>query len=144
MIIEGVTLAYIAGIIDGEGSIIIHRRVPRKGLGQLKVVVSNTNRDLLEFLQFYFNGSICSSKAHLKYPKNKPCHQWTVSCHQALPLLEMIFPYLRIKRPQAEIAIAYQKAKTSRGTKNLTEEQRALDEVRRIMVASLNKKGGEQ
>ena len=134
-------LAYMAGMIDGDGSIVISTNKSRKSLaGQMKACACNSNKDVLLFMQLHFGGYICASNSHLKYPWQKPQYQWTVASQKALVFLEAISPFLRIKKAQAEIAMTFQRQRRNKGCK-LTEEEKAVAEAQRIVMAKLNKKG---
>ncbi len=130
-------LAYTAGIIDGEGSIglYIHRG---KGDYVLRVEVGNTNEWLIQWLKFAFGGS---TRLHSGQPENhKPLWCWQIQGVKALGFLELVYPYLRLKKPQAGVAIEFQKVR--RGTGNhLTEGELAVAEAQRIVMTGLNKKG---
>jgi len=134
-------LSYTAGIIDGEGSICIGRhksKTNRSGYQiDLRVVVSNTNEWLCNWLQFQFDGSVHLSHRRSS-PKQKPAYQWCVASKKAYLFLEQVSPYLQLKRQQAELAMTFQKRKF-RG--NQTDEQVALDEANKILMNSYNKRG---
>ena len=139
MIIGDTILAYMAGIVDGEGSIIIYRRKSKKykpKVGQMKVVVSNTDRTLMDFLQLYFGGSIATDRH-----REKPCYLWTVASKKALCFLEAIEPFIRVKKLQAQVAIEFQHKRLGQGCRP-TEEGVAVAEAQRIIMQGLNKKGG--
>ena len=132
---------YTAGILDGEGSImIIKSRNPTARRGytyQLKVVVVNTNEWLCRWLQMQYVGTIQYKKS--KRPQEKDIYEWRIVSTQAKRFLEYIIPYLIIKRAQAEVAIRFQTGR-KRGTPR-TEEQDTVDEAERIIMRSLNSKG---
>ncbi|KKM95820.1 hypothetical protein LCGC14_1184420 [marine sediment metagenome] len=93
--------AYTAGIVDGEGCILITRA--RRNL-QLRVVVSNTNLEVLERLQLNYRGSVHVRKI---YEPRKQIYDWAVSGPDATELLRQIIPYLIIKEKEAKIAVQY-------------------------------------
>lgn len=90
--------AYIAGIIDGEGTITIERRSGR-ATSTPAVYVASTDRELLEWLESRLGGCIC------KRPKRSEHHKlswdWKLRGDSALALLADVRPYLRIQRRQA-------------------------------------------
>jgi hypothetical protein len=104
--------AYVAGFIDGEGCISISRREYIKRtptpIYTLTVAVVSTNRDVLEYCRNLTNlGAVMLGGL----PRKDSHHQefsWRISSRQAIDLLQLILPYLRIKREQADIAIAFQ------------------------------------
>ncbi len=95
--------AYAAGIIDGEGCIQITRS--RRNL-HLRVMVSNTNLEVLEWLQLNYGGSICAHKTYALTPRKK-IYDWTAAGPNATELLEKILPFLIIKEREARIAVQY-------------------------------------
>jgi hypothetical protein len=124
VIVEGLdshTLAYIAGIFDGEGSIVIGVRKPDGIKHQspshfLQVGITNTNRLLIEWLLATCGGHI-SDNSHAKSRAGQlPCWAWRVIGWDALQFLEKILPYLRIKTEQAIFAIQFQRKTQGRRT----------------------------
>ena len=88
-----VDAAYIAGIIDGEGTISLTRR-HRNENRQLEISVSNTDLSLLLFLKRCVGAGRIANKR--TYGSNHtPSAAYIVSNRQALRLLEQVCPYLR-------------------------------------------------
>lgn len=104
-------LAYVAGIIDGEGSIgiAIHKSPSCKRGYTLELCVQVTSSDdwLCQWLRFGFGGSL---NHHLNI-HGTPMTHWTIVARKAAEFLRLILPYLMIKKPQAEIAINFQSNK---------------------------------
>lgn len=84
--------AYIAGLVDGEGTIALTRKHARDNR-QLVISISSTERPILDFVQTSLGvGKITrkrTSRAH-----HRPGLTYTVANRQALALLEQIHPYL--------------------------------------------------
>lgn len=134
---KGNDLAYAAGIIDGEGSIGFRGFGKRdKPFHAIWVRVSNTNEWLVKWLQFNFGGTVRKAKS---LPQRKDMWLWTIRTRQALHFLELIVPYLKIKRPQAEIAIQFAKARNY-GRKR-TDEEIAVEQAQAILMRQYNKRG---
>ena len=132
-------LAYTGGLIDGEGYIGI-RKVKSKAARAgyclaLKVHITNTNEWLIKWLHFQFGGSVYHHRRNAPY---KDDWQWCVQTAQALKFLGLIVPYVKIKRPQAELAIQFGKR---RGHSYKSDEERAIDEAQKILIQSYNRKG---
>jgi len=105
--------AYIAGLIDGEGSISLTRKHVRENR-QLVVTISNTERPILEFvLQTVGAGKITSkrtSRAH-----HRPGLTFAISNRQALSLLAQVHPFLRsYKRARSALVLSSYVALTPR------------------------------
>lgn len=123
-----VELAYIAGIVDGEGCIGIHRQrmysqrlIHKSKLRawqsehhkgddvctyRSSIAVSNTNRSVLEYIKSLMGGTI-HPIIH-NHPKWRDSWEWRVSTKQAYGVAKRLLPYLQIKRKQAELLIIYQ------------------------------------
>jgi len=129
-------LSYLAGIIDGEGSIGIHNENGKpKGM---RLTVGNTDPRLIIWLKETFGGSSYPDR-HRK-ANWKESWKWTISTQQAAALLEQVLPWLRLKREQAEIGIAFQRLMVRGGaprTPEVAEETRAMKEA----ITILNKRG---
>jgi hypothetical protein len=93
--------AYLAGIVDGEGSIRVRyaKDVGPNGVFRCELTVSNTNMDLISMLIHKYGGSIAAV--------NPTCRQWRMTGQKALPILKSILPYLIVKRRHCELAIEY-------------------------------------
>ena len=135
-----VDIAYVAGIVDGEGCIGLNiNKIGERGSYRIKISVSNTNEWLCQWLYLSFGG--CVSKSQ-KAGNRKLQWQWFISGNKALSCLNTIYPYLHIKRAQAEIAIKYQSNRChKRGRRQSVREDNVLAEAQYILMASLNKKG---
>ena len=79
--------AYCAGIIDGEGSILIEQK---KAPG---ISVTNTSLAMLEYLQSLFGGSIRKQKTYK--PHHKPAWIWSITYDRALRMIDCILPYMK-------------------------------------------------
>ena len=134
---ENTELAYIAGIVDGEGSIAISRA--RRGGHTtyfVSVSVSNTVHWLLEWLKFNFGGCIVQLK---KPPQQKEAWEWKLSRGPGMRFVKAILPYLLLKKAQADLAIKFQERKGPPGPK--TDEEKALEEADWVLMHSYNKRG---
>jgi len=97
--------AYIAGFFDGEGCLHISKKM-RKNQGKnycysLKSVISNTKLEPLKYIKIFFGGSI--SKQNRKI-NQKDIYFLQMNIKSTINLLKNIYPYLRIKKEQANVA----------------------------------------
>lgn len=104
------TLAYLAGLIDGEGSIgIVMKRYPqphRHPTHYPILNVANTHQPTIEWLHNLFGcGGLYSPQP--KSIWHKPIWIWHAQSNDAGRILHMVFPYLRIKQAQARIALDF-------------------------------------
>ena len=98
------TAAYIAGLVDGEGTITLtaqHRGENRR----LVVSISNTELPLLEYVRQHVGvGQITSKRTYNR--KHSPSYTYVVTSRQALTLLGQLVPYLRsYKARRAHLAL---------------------------------------
>ena len=134
-------LAYLAGILDGEGSIQIRKRKDKgMRLGfcyQLVVNIANTNEWLVRWIHLNFGGLLYKNRIPAAHYKQ--VYQWSVSSNKAKFVLESLLPYLKIKKPQAEIALQFQSQKiVNSGGKIKPTEAIALEDAQRILIQSYN------
>lgn len=98
-------LAYIAGIVDGEGCIQAWSGTSKKeGLKRynINVIIDMSEKSALELAQALWGGRIYN------YPPREGCKaisRWQVSGQKAEVMIRAIKPYLLVKRAQAEIAL---------------------------------------
>ena len=100
-------LGYIAGLLDGEGTITIWRKQPYCS-------ITNTSKEVMEWLANNLGGTIYKPKRREKATKD--IYLWSLSRTKDIAkLLRILLPYLIIKRREAEKVIA------------LCEEKRVFD-----------------
>jgi hypothetical protein len=101
--------AYIAGLIDGEGTITLTRQHAHENR-RLVVSIANTEIALLRFVLDEIGAGKITRKA-VASDRHTPSYCYTVTSLQALALLEQITPHLRsYKKDRAELAIdAYER-----------------------------------
>lgn len=98
-------LAYLAGIIDGEGSFYIG--ICRNGRSFMcRIYVVNTNKELVNWLKETFGGLIYSRKS-IKNPQWKIRYEWVVDKPAIDPFCKLLLPFLIIKKKHAEIMIEF-------------------------------------
>ncbi len=124
-------LSYTAGIIDGEGSICLIKRSTRYQKIFLSVSVGNTNEWLIQWLKMQYGGDISTSKNKT----GSTMWHWDITRYKASNFLKLILPYLRIKRPQAELAIKFQ-ARKRKGP--MADGQAVIQEAERLLMKSYN------
>lgn len=137
-------LAYIAGLFDGEGCIGIYLNQSKRTVGgrklshyRLACVVALTDEFLIHLLQMHFGGEFYTCKK--RKDTYRIAYRWSVYSKRALAFLEAVLPYLRIKKPQAEIAIEFQKTMRHRGKYCLTEKELAVKEAQSILLKHMKR-----
>ena len=105
-------LAYIAGFFDGEGCISIvkghSRRIPigKKWSPEYGLHFSLSNQHIPTLT--YIKTITGLGGIYRDSPDRKNNYKWAVSSNQAMEILKILLPYLKIKLPQAQLAIKFQ------------------------------------
>lgn len=107
---------YIAGIIDGEGSICLTQNSPNEHRSPA-VTVASTTYEILEYLKNVVGGTI--SKKTKTEERYKQSWHWAIRGNKSIELLEQITPYLLVpeKKYRANLIITEYKAVTPRNGK---------------------------
>jgi hypothetical protein len=102
--------AYAAGFVDGEGCIAVVRSLSkRSGRYQygVQVIVANRDRGVLEWMQTTWGGWVVSTSAPARPENTRRCWNWRCPTGlSARPFLSGLRPWLRIKGPQCDNALA--------------------------------------
>jgi len=114
--------SYIAGFVDGEGSLMLSPTPKSKWCPfQPRLRISNTNLDVIKWLQQKIGGFI---KTREETNNRKQIWYLVVNGTKLLPVLENMLPYLKVKKKHAELLIRYIKLrKKHRYCWGLTEEE---------------------
>ena len=115
--IKSTDKAYTAGLFDGEGCIHINRWANTLKNGHkygLLVQIKMCDGRLLHHLHEQFGGNLNLLKRSLDNPKHSDILIWRVECRKAMAFLNIILPYLHLKKKQAELAIKFQLAMPTR------------------------------
>jgi hypothetical protein len=101
--------AYLAGCIDCDGSISIKRSTYHmralKDAGQPvyseRVMFKQVTPQVTELLKQYFGGYYRVERPSAK--NGKPLYAWQTTDLQAIKCIEILMPYLRVKKAQAQL-----------------------------------------
>lgn len=134
-------LAYMAGFFDGEGSITIHQNYRPSPRGKspnhtLQVGIGNIDPRVLTWIHSHFGGSFTIRRR--RSPRHRIVAQWIIRCSKAALFLEAIRPFIRMKRDQVDVGIAYQHTKSMRGPKRVMAVDVAWREAQRVAIRELN------
>lgn len=117
---RAIKLAYMAGFFDGEGCIRIssQENPPFSTRHQLQVTVGQKDGAIMDWIIGNFGGNVHQVSRDGSY-------SWTVSQQKALSFLKEITPFLKYKRPQAELGIRFMQRIRDRGVrgKRLSEHE---------------------
>ena len=119
--------AYIAGLVDGEGSVTLSRK-QRNETPSPEVSIANNNLQLLDWVKNIVGAGKITSKS-----KNKIYHAqsytWSIRDNKAICFLNGIKNYLIVKRQQAELITRKYKVYTPRNGKYTPEMLRGKLEL---------------
>jgi len=101
---EATTLAYLAGMIDGDGFVtIVHSTRAGKDYFAPQVGIGNTQRAPLDLAASLWGGTV---SCHMpKNPKHRPQYQWQRQGAAAMAVIEALYPYLLLKQEHALLAM---------------------------------------
>ena len=121
--------AYLAGLIDGEGTIRIHKQTVYgyNPYFHLRLIISNTSADLMTWLTLNFGGSIDSKGVT---SSDKKYMGWYVSAKDVKKVIENTYSFLVVKKKQVQVALNYIYCKDRMG-----------GEVFYLEMKELNKRG---
>lgn len=85
--------AYLAGVLDGEGTIALSRR-HRSDNRQLVLSIASTELELLEYIRGVV-GTGRITKKRITSARHTPSFTYLIDNRQALALLEQIAPFLK-------------------------------------------------
>jgi hypothetical protein len=135
------SVAYLAGIIDGEGSIFIFSRDNNKS-GQstapaVQMSITNTNIPLLERCKDIMEQEIIMSQLSRKIfdskngTKGRTCFKLVVSNYRHLvSILTAVLPYLVAKKAQALLAIEFASMSSRKGSITRNKQIAMMQEMR--------------
>ena len=140
-------LAYLAGLLDGEGNVGIASAFDKKKSKNRSyyphLMIANTYEPVMRWLEDLVGGTVdvhvpSTNKAHYK-----TCYRWRLHGKNAETFLRAVRPYLRIKHEQADVVFELQKVRGKNATLHgtLTEAQVAEREALKMRINDLNRKG---
>jgi hypothetical protein len=132
-------LAYLAGLVDGEGCFYIgHVKQGKYGNGLqwhsvLKIV--SCDEEFIVWLENTFGGSKDSRYRWTSKKKfTRPIYNWQATGPMMDYLLPLIKPYLIIKKKQCDVMIRYRLTSKNIGSKRLPPE---INEQRLLLLSEL-------
>jgi hypothetical protein len=128
--------AWLAGFIDGEGSVILYMR---RDSVALRLVGANSYRPALEHAVSICGCGFIMTKPN-RNPKHKPGHMWVASGEAAESLLRQMLPHFQIKHEQARLGIDFQERLRTPALK----ADRSWQLEYRARMQALNRRGPAQ
>jgi hypothetical protein len=133
---------YLAAVLDCEGWITLSKLGNSRGVGLvLTLGVGNTNYVLTDWLKNTYGGSVY--KTHRDSVKHKDYYTWRIHGNKALEVLRLAYPYMMMKRAQAEVAIEFQTNMHNKNTYNEPCTTQYVDYMHSLKkrMSVLNRKG---
>ena len=139
--------AYLAGLIDGEGSVFV-QRVKTRGSKASRcgyhyrsgLSITMTDRKTIKWLVKTTGcGRVLSRRPYKK--NHRPSFRWCIWSRQAASLLLILLPYLKLKKPHAENLIRFQNRMGWFGTPGNPKSEILRRERLRKIFLRLNKRG---
>lgn len=119
-----VELSYYTGVIDSEGCFDIFHNKNYYARFQM----TTTSKELMSDIHSFFGlGTLSENKT--KTVTGKTTYTWRVSTKDIQNFIQMIYPYMKTKKPEAEIILGF-----SQNKETLTEKQKqSYLEILRMM-----------
>lgn len=106
--------AYIAGIIDGEGTVTLTKQHKNETETPC-VTVANNDLDLLKWIKSKVGGVIVNKKKRMFHHRNS--YAWQIKQNRAISFLNEVKQYLIIKKQHADLITSRYKIVTHRAGK---------------------------
>lgn len=142
----GETLAWMAGAIDGEGTIFISRTHPRQGSKNVRHVlivrVGNADERFMAPFQRFFPGGRQTHR--FNNGRWKSVHLWTLTGAKAASFLRGVRPHLVIKGEQADLGLEFYDEYRSfmkTGRHGVSSDEMTRRESLYERIRALNRKG---
>ena len=145
MVYKEIDLAYMAGIIDGEGCFFITKVPKKEGDGYVSehyrglLKIENTDKILLDWLEITFSGTrSATTRSTSSRQFQREVFSWVATGDRLLDLCEQLLPYLVIKKKHCENMIKFRKTYTNQigsnkiSDENLSIRQECLEQSRKL------------
>lgn len=142
--------AYLAGLIDGDGCVLVRRRDHPTRPGDrergpsygLNLSIGGEPKHLTGLRELFGNVGFIYIR---KKEGQRHLAEWTIAAKRGLVLLRLVVPYMRLKKAQAELALAMPMPVSRWGvTTALREKQESIRlEIKRLNTLGRGKKTQE-
>jgi hypothetical protein len=96
--------AYLAGIIDGEGTITITSHTNRDRVYLPKITINMCDPQAMELLADRYGGKVYAKPS--RFENSRDQFIWAVTGSHSLNIIEDLKEFLLIKKPQAEVVLS--------------------------------------
>lgn len=137
--------AYLAGIIDGEGSLYVASASLPSGTKSYsaRLSVDQSNEEFIRWVASMFGVGCVAEVTKKSSLGKKRAFAWRASCKEAASVLRAVIPYLKIKKRQAELLLELEENKSPRGASSVSVEAMKRREEIKTEVTSLNRTGDD-
>ncbi len=100
--------AYLAGLFDGEGTVEARYNTNRKHRAPdwtARIMIYNTDGDLMSWLQETFGGTVVTSAKTVRPLARRDLYTWRLSAKKGQEILIEMLPHLRVKFDQVEMLL---------------------------------------
>ena len=137
--IDPLVIAWAAGFFDGEGCVMVEMskeaRCRHKFRTSLHVTVTQTSLPCLQIYLEHFGGSIVTSNNRTPNGRRWAVqHRWVARNEEALNFLQIVEPYVIVKKEQVKAALKYP-LKSPDGVKYGNKTNPIPDDVMQARVA---------
>lgn len=132
--IENIHLAYLAGLMDGEGTIMINKSSRGHMHGRIAISMTDPSAAMWAHSLTKFGSLNTNKYTDRQRPLNKSYYRWCITGKAAVEFINLLLPYLQVRRRQAELFIQFM---SIANTKQYYEQRAALCENMKL----LNKRG---
>lgn len=99
-------LAYVAGFVDGDGCVTISRTSSGgRYYYAPRLIIAGTDRLVLDLASSWWGGNVWTHTP--KNPRHRLQYGWAADGRRGYVAITALEPFLRMKRPQAELAMAF-------------------------------------
>lgn len=100
--------AYLAGLIDADGSFAVYRR-QNQNKYDCYCKLANADLDLLEWVVETFKAGKVGVEGRRAAARHRTAWFWRLNGRKSVPLVEKILPHLRVKKQRAKLYLRFAK-----------------------------------
>ena len=135
-------ISYLAGIIDGEGSIYIQSRKRSNYIDYFpRFQIVNTDKKLMDWIHSKFGGHLCQKNRVKHNPNWRLQYEWFTTRPVMDQLLKLIIPFLICKKEHAEVMLEFRKTFLEKHNHKVSDEVLAFRNECLHKLKILNKRG---
>lgn len=137
---------YIAGFLDGEGCITFCANGNKTKAIYPKINFYNTHKETIDWIAKSLDGKTLRKSTDIRKDKTHKKNNYAITIGKisdVFLMIKQIYPYLKIKKKQAELLIDYCEWYFNRNNWKYSEEEIKILNKYKTKMSKLNKGGGE-